>query len=135
MLLMKQRFIQLIKAGKKRQTIRLWTHARVHTGQRAYIPHLGYVRILAVDLLPSLQALTRQDAIDDGFSTRRAMLAEIAHLYGTQAGRNIYRVRFQWPSVAPRKAASRMKVPRTRIPSRTRAQRLLRDYVLRRAPV
>jgi len=34
MLLMKRRFIELIKAGKKRQTIRLWAYPRVRRGQR-----------------------------------------------------------------------------------------------------
>ena len=99
MLLMKRHLIDLIKAGKKTQTIRLWRWPRVRVNQRAFVPGLGRVLILAIDQLPSLRALTRADAIADGFATRRAMLAEIGRLYGRQTrGRHVYRVKFSWGS-------------------------------------
>ena len=98
MLLMKRHLIELVKAGKKRQTVRLWRWARVRVRQLAFVPGLGRVRILAVDELASLRALTRADARADGFATRRAMLEELARLYGTAAeGKKVFRVRFVWP--------------------------------------
>jgi hypothetical protein len=97
MLFFKARFLPLIRSGRKRQTIRLWRHARVRQGQRAYVPGLGHVKITQVHVLGSLRALTRADALADGFDSRREMLAEIRRLYPSPAQAvRVFRVRFRW---------------------------------------
>jgi hypothetical protein len=99
MLFFKARFLELIRAGRKRQTIRIWERARVKVGQVAYVPGLGAhrLRITAVDPIVRLADLTAADAEADGFRSCRAMLAEIRRLYpaAVREGRQIYRIRFK----------------------------------------
>src|SRR5205823_3134673 len=86
MLLLKKHLVALVRAGKKRQTIRLWTKANLRPGQISYTPGLGKMKITAVDQLHSLQELTHADAIADGFDSLPQLLAEIRRIYGTGGG-------------------------------------------------
>jgi hypothetical protein len=78
------------------------------------VPGLGRVRIITVERLPSLAALTRADALADGFTTRREMLAEIRRLYAGATGRAVYRVRFVWKSGPQPRHAQRAQPLETR---------------------
>jgi hypothetical protein len=98
MLLLKRHLVTLVREGKKRQTVRLWTRPLLRPGQISYTPGLGRMRITAVDILPSLAALTEADARADGFASLRDLRAEITRIYGSRInGRTIYRIRFDWP--------------------------------------
>ncbi len=107
MLLFKKKFIEPIRRGEKTQTIRLWKRRRMKTGQRSYIPGVGYVSILEVEPV-ELDNLTDADAIPDGFATADLLRAEIRSLYTAEiaAGFQPYRVRF---SVFPPEEQRRMK--------------------------
>ena len=61
MLLFKKKFLQAIRSGEKTQTVRLWPFCRMRSGQRSYIPGVGYIRIDAVDEV-ELAHLTDDDA-------------------------------------------------------------------------
>ena len=93
MLLFKKRFLEAIRRGEKTQTIRLWKFRRMKTGQRSYIPGIGYIRIDAVDQV-ELDRLTQQDAVLDGFPSVDELLAEIDRLYPAQQrdGHQAYRI-------------------------------------------
>jgi hypothetical protein len=149
MLLFKKYLVQLVRSGKKRQTIRLWTSPRLRAGQISYTPGLGRMKITAVDILPSLAALTEADARDDGFESLAGLLAEIRAIYGERpAGRTIYRIRFEWPIdeageklvlAAPDKVAkppaTTTAVPRTTTPGMTSSQRqTLRSFIVKQDP-
>ncbi|MGN6368192.1 MAG: ASCH domain-containing protein [Phycisphaerae bacterium] len=106
MLLLKRHLVDLVRRGKKRQTIRLWTKPLLRPGQISYTPGLGKMKITAVDLLPSLNALTEADARADGFDSLAALKNEIKKIYGPnisqilntpRPARRIYRIQFQWP--------------------------------------
>src|SRR3954465_14621531 len=99
MLLLKRHLVDLVRRGKKRQTIRLWTKPLLRTGQISYTPGLGKMKITAIDQLPSLRHLTEADARADGFNSLKELLAEIYRIYGKSipANRNIYRIQFEWP--------------------------------------
>lgn len=95
MLLFKKKFLPAIRAGEKTQTIRLWKHRMMRTGQRSYIPGAGYVTIDLVEQV-NLADLTDSDAVPDGFPTADALRAELAALYGDKiaAGYKAFRVVF-----------------------------------------
>ena len=95
MLLFKKKFLPAIRSGQKTQTIRLWKHRRMRAGQRSYIPGVGPIRVIAVDLV-ELAELTDADAQPDGFDSANQLRAEIAQLYPEQlaAGHQAYRIRF-----------------------------------------
>lgn len=96
MLLFKKKFLDDLREGTKTQTVRLWKVCRFRAGQRSYIPGVGYIWITAVDPV-SLEDLTDDDAVLDGFASAAALLAEIQALYAEQlaAGHQAYRVRFR----------------------------------------
>ncbi len=96
MLLFKKKFLPAIRRGEKTQTIRLWKHRRLRSGQRSYIPGAGAIRILAIEEV-QLQGLTDDDARRDGFDTADALRAEIEQLYPDRlaAGRKAYRISFE----------------------------------------
>ncbi len=96
MLLFKKKFLPAIRAGEKTQTIRLWKHRRMRSGQRSYIPGAGYIDVLAVDTI-ALDDLTDDDARPDGFATALELRTELATLYADElaAGYQAYRVRFR----------------------------------------
>lgn len=96
MLLFKKKYLPAIREGTKTQTIRLWTHRRMRSGQRSYIPGAGYIHVTKVEQI-ELDALTEDDATRDGFPSREALLKELEELYAEQlaAGYQAYRIRFE----------------------------------------
>jgi hypothetical protein len=96
MLLFKKKFLAAIRAGEKTQTIRLWKHRRMKSGQRSYIPGAGHILVTAVEEV-ELDRLTDADARPDGFETADLLRAEIAKLYPQQlaAGYKAYRIVFE----------------------------------------
>lgn len=95
MLLFKKKFLDAIRTGEKTQTIRLWKHRQMRTGQRSYVPGIGPIRITAVEEV-ELAQLTDDDARPDGFPTADQLRAEITQLYPDKiaAGYRAYRVCF-----------------------------------------
>jgi hypothetical protein len=95
-LLFKKKFLDAIRAGEKTQTIRLWPFRRMKSGQRSYIPGVGYIRITTVEEV-ELAQLTDADALPDGFPTADALRAEIAKLYPDKlsGGYKAYRIVFE----------------------------------------
>jgi hypothetical protein len=96
MLLFKKKYLDAIRAGSKTQTIRLWRHCRFRSGQRSYIPGIGYIRIK--DVRPvALDELTDDDARPDGFASIAELRAEIERLYARELaeGYKAYRVLFE----------------------------------------
>jgi hypothetical protein len=150
MLLLKRHLVELVRSGKKRQTIRLWSSARVRAGQISYTPGLGRMKITAVDVLASLGALTEADAVADGFESLRGLLEEIRKIYGERpAGRTIYRIKFDWPideagkklvveAVPAEKKMPRASARSVRVSSKTSMtiaqRRALQTFVLAHAP-
>lgn len=96
MLLFKKKFMDAIRAGEKTQTIRLWQHCRMKSGQRSYIPGAGYIRVLSVEPV-EVDGLTDADALPDGFTSAAALRAELESLYAAElaAGHRAYRIRFE----------------------------------------
>ena len=95
MLLFKRKFFDAIRRGEKTQTIRLWKHRMMRSGQRSYIPGVGPIRITAVEPV-DLDALTDADAVPDGFPTAAALQQELRTIYGEQLknGHQAFRVVF-----------------------------------------
>lgn len=96
MLLFKKKFLEAIRSGEKTQTIRLWKHRMMRTGQGSYIPGVGRVRITLVEPV-ELEQLTDQDAQPDGFATAEELRSELRSLYGEKlsAGYRAFRVVFE----------------------------------------
>lgn len=96
MLLFKKKFLPAILAGTKLQTIRLWNVLRYRAGQRSYIPGAGYIRIETIDRV-TLDELTEQDALLDGFENLAALHNELKTMYAEElaAGHQAYRVAFR----------------------------------------
>ncbi len=97
MLLFKGKFHDAIRCGKKTQTIRLWAHRHLREGQRSYIPHIGHIRIGAIDEV-TLAKLTDEDAVADGFPDRRELVRELRQIYGdeiTRGDKRLFRVKFE----------------------------------------
>jgi hypothetical protein len=95
MLLFKKKFLPAIRQGEKTQTIRLWQHCRMRSGQRSYIPGAGYIDVLSVEPV-RLDDLTNHDARLDGFDSAAQLRSELDTLYQAElaAGYQAYRVRF-----------------------------------------
>jgi hypothetical protein len=110
MLLFKKKFLAAIRSGEKTQTVRLWKHCRMRSGQRSYIPGAGYIHVSAVDLV-ELEDLTDEDARLDGFATVEELRLEIATLYAGQLaeGFRAYRVRFEVLPAAEQAAAAQQR--------------------------
>jgi len=97
MILLKKKFLDLVRCGEKCQTIRLWPKRRLRPGQREYIPGLGRIRITAFQRVTPAD-LTDEDARLDGFASREALLAELRSLYGGRLdGAPCFRIRFSYP--------------------------------------
>lgn len=96
MLLFKRKFLDAIRSGEKTQTIRLWKHRMMRTGQRSYTPGIGYMRIKLVEEV-QVNALTDADAIPDGFESAEALKAELQSIYGEklEAGYQAFRITFE----------------------------------------
>ncbi|NNM85789.1 MAG: ASCH domain-containing protein [Phycisphaerales bacterium] len=100
MLLLKKHLVDLVKAGKKRQTIRFWSHAIVKPGQVSFTPGLGRMKILSIEELSGLHALDEADAQADGFESLAELLAELKRNYPVvPPGKRLFRIKFQWPIV------------------------------------
>ena len=95
MLLFKKKFLEAIRRGEKSQTVRLWVRPRMKSGQRSYIPGVGYIRIASVEPV-EIEELTDADAVPDGFRTADALRAEISAIYSQypDRGQKAYRIRF-----------------------------------------
>jgi len=95
MLLFKKKFLKQIKCGEKTQTIRLWDYRRMKSGQRSYVPGVGYIAIISVEPV-KLAQLTDADAILDGFPTAELLRNEIRSLYAAETLENLtpFRIRF-----------------------------------------
>jgi hypothetical protein len=108
MLLFKKKFLPLIRAGEKTQTIRLWKHRRMRCGQRSYIPGAGYIHVSTVEEF-ELDDLTEADAQRDGFESVEALRRELAELYAEQLreGHRVFRVRFELIPTPPEKLKGR----------------------------
>ena len=48
-ILLKKKFLDLVRSGAKRQTIRVWPRRRLRPGQGEFIPGLGRIRITAFE--------------------------------------------------------------------------------------
>jgi hypothetical protein len=96
MLLFKKKFLDAIRRGEKTQTIRLWARRRMKTGQRSYIPGVGYIHVECVEPV-EIEELVDADALPDGFASAELLRRELAELYATElaAGHRAYRVVFR----------------------------------------
>jgi len=96
MLLFKKKFLPAIRSGEKTQTIRLWKWRMMRSGQRSYVPGVGYIAIERVEQV-RLEDLTDADAVPDGFATADALRDELQSLYGEKiaAGHQAFRVVFR----------------------------------------
>ena len=112
MLLFKKKFLDAIRRGEKTQTVRLWVRPRMKTGQRSYIPGIGYIRIASVELV-EIDELTDSDALPDGFPTADALRAEIRTIYSQypDRGQKAYRIRF---TLAPNETKRTVKQDKCR---------------------
>lgn len=95
MLLFKRKFLDAIRSGEKTQTIRLWKHRMMKSGQRSYIPGVGYIRVTVVEAV-EIDHLTDADAQPDGFATAEALREELNSIYGEKIaeGYQAFRVAF-----------------------------------------
>jgi hypothetical protein len=103
MLLFKKKFLPAIRSGEKTQTIRLWKFRHMRTGQRSYIPGVGYIRIKLVEPV-EVDGLTDADAIPDGFPSATALQEELRTIYGDKlaSGYKAFRIAFECePAGAP----------------------------------
>lgn len=95
MLLFKKKFLDAIRSGEKTQTIRLWKHRMMRSGQRSYTPGVGPIRITQVEAV-EIDALTDADARPDGFADAESLKRELRSIYGDKlaAGYQAFRVVF-----------------------------------------
>jgi hypothetical protein len=110
-LLFKKKYLDAIRSGQKTQTIRLWQHCRMRSGQRSYIPGAGYIRVMSVEPV-ELANLTNDDAALDGFTSCDALQTELAELYAAEfaAGYRAYLIRFEVLSPEEQAAAREAKL-------------------------
>lgn len=96
MLLFKKKFLPAIRSGEKTQTIRLWKVRHMRSGQRSYIPGVGYIRIKLVEPV-EIDSLTDADALPDGFPTAAELQHELRTIYGDKLaqGHKAYRIVFE----------------------------------------
>jgi hypothetical protein len=96
MLLFKKKFLPAIRAGEKTQTIRLWKFRHMRSGQRSYIPGVGYIQVTLVEPV-DIDSLTDADAIPDGFDSAAALQHELRAIYGDKLaqGYQAFRIAFE----------------------------------------
>lgn len=96
MLLMKKRFFEAIRAGRKTATLRYWQRMQVRRGSVHVVPGLGRVKITDVRAV-ELHALDDADAAEDGFETAADLRDALQELYppDRRDGRTLYKVRFE----------------------------------------
>ena len=88
MLLFKKKFLDQIRRGEKTQTIRLWNYRRMRSGQRSYVPGVGYIAIVSVEPV-ELTKLTDDEATRDGFPSAKLLRDEICTLYTEEKRENL----------------------------------------------
>ena len=95
MLLFKKKFLEQIRNGEKTQTIRFWKYRRMKSGQRSYIPGVGYIAVESVEPV-ELSRLTKADAVLDGFLSAASLRKEIRTLYTAEERKMLtpFRIRF-----------------------------------------
>jgi len=95
MLLIKKRFFEPIRNGRKTTTLRYWRSMRTRPGEVHTVPGLGRVRIDRVCPVEP-DSITDNDARDDGFSSAAELHDELAELYPThkRKGRKLYKIHF-----------------------------------------
>ncbi|HET6250301.1 MAG TPA: ASCH domain-containing protein [Tepidisphaeraceae bacterium] len=71
-LFFKKHFQDAIRAGTKRTTIRRWDRPMVQAEEIAFSPGLGWLRVLAVEMV-ELEKLSDADAKADGLETVAAL--------------------------------------------------------------
>ena len=125
MLLFKKKFLEQIKRGQKTQTIRLWNYRRMKSGQRSYVPGIGYVAIVSVEPV-ELTGLTDDDAALDGFPSAESLRNEICTLYPEEVLENLtpFKVRF---SVYPPDEQQEIAEERRRTKQKEKQQKSLRQ--------
>ncbi|MHC4663613.1 MAG: ASCH domain-containing protein [Planctomycetota bacterium] len=96
-LLFKKKYHDLIRSGKKTQTIRLWEKCWIKEGRDYRVYNLGVLHVTRIDHIP-VSELTERDAKLDGFESLEKLLDEIRKIYDEKslAGRKCYRVRFRY---------------------------------------
>ena len=103
MLLMKNEFFPVIRAGKESATLRFWRRPMVRVDTIHRIPGLGFVRIDSVRIVEPA-SLTEPDARTDGFATLSELRRYLRTLYpslpvswpGAANGRKLYQIRFTY---------------------------------------
>ncbi|MGC8559548.1 MAG: ASCH domain-containing protein [Phycisphaerae bacterium] len=97
--MLKKHLVDLVRDGKKRQTLRFWTRPIVSEGQVSYTPGLGRMLIKRIDLIRDISELTEIDAQADGFRDLPELLAELHRIYPVipPVGKKLYRIIFEWP--------------------------------------
>lgn len=96
LLLFQKRFLEAIRTGEKKTTIRRWSRPRVQPGRRAFSPGLGWISIENVDEV-KLRDLDDTDARADGFDSARQMRRELKRIYPRikADGKCWFRIRFR----------------------------------------
>jgi hypothetical protein len=84
-----------IREGRKRTTIRRWDRPRLHAGQQAFAPGVGWLAIERVEPV-DLATLADADAVADGFASLRELRQVLLELYPDHArdGKDWFRVCF-----------------------------------------
>jgi hypothetical protein len=96
LLLFKKQFLELIRCGEKRTTIRRWRNARVRAGRPAFAPGLGWISIEEIIQI-ELGDLNDSDARADGFNSAASMRRALRKLYpqSRSDGKSWFRIRFK----------------------------------------
>ncbi|HEX4054202.1 MAG TPA: ASCH domain-containing protein [Tepidisphaeraceae bacterium] len=139
-LLFKKQFVDSIRRGTKTTTLRRWKYARLHPGSRAFVPGVGWLKILSCQRIEQSD-LTLADAKTDGFASLKSLMNTLREIYPNHDtdGRFWYRVAFELAELAspsspvtpkspmktasdrPTPAAIRRKTARRRLARRIRA--------------
>ena len=96
-LLFRKEFHELLRSGRKRQTIRFWARPYVKPGSRMRTPRLGSFLITAIEEIDPA-ALTLDDARLDGFDSLEALREKLIELYGslTPPDRRCFKLTFEF---------------------------------------
>lgn len=96
MLLMKKKFFEAIRGGRKNTTLRYWRVRRIRPGSVHTVPGLGKVHVESVGEVDP-EGLDDGDARRDGFANAAELRAELRRLYpaSVRAERKLYLLRFK----------------------------------------
>lgn len=95
MLLMKKKFFDAMRSGRKTTTLRYWQRRNVRPGSTHRVPGFGRVHIDSVEEV-GFEDLTVADAHADGLADLASLRREIEALYPAEQrrARTLYRIRF-----------------------------------------